>query len=111
LTKSKVGQAEIQLQKIKGQRLLAEKVLSLQVDQLQATLKELGERLGIYKNAIREAQERMNLASDGYAAGITEYEDLLQAQKSEIELKAGFLQALFLYQVSKAEIESLSGGQ
>ncbi len=109
LTKAKIGQAEIQFQKTKGQKLLLEKVLTVQVDHLNASLTELRERIEILQGAVKEAQERMNLASDGYAAGITEYDDLLLAQKSELEMRSAYLQSLFLYQTAKSEIELISG--
>ena len=59
LTRAKIGQAEAQFQKIKGQKLLLEKALSVQIDQLNASLMELKERIQILQEAIKEAQERM----------------------------------------------------
>ncbi len=46
---------------------------------------ELKERIQpSFRQSIKEARERTQLASDGYAAGITEYEELLLAQKAEL---------------------------
>ena len=106
--RAKIGQAEAQFQKIKGQKLILEKALSAQIDQLNASLMELKERIQIVQEAIQETQERMGLASDGYAAGITEYEDLLLAQKAELEARSIGLQLRFNYQMTKSEIEFIS---
>jgi outer membrane protein TolC len=109
LNKAKVGQAEAQFQKARGQRHLLESALSAQVDHLHSTLVELGERIGILRAAIQEAQERVQLASDGYAAGMTEYDELLFAQRTELEMKTAYLQSLFLYQLALSELEFVSG--
>jgi outer membrane protein len=106
--RAKIGQAEAQFQKIKGQKLILEKALSAQIDQLNTNLMELKERIRIVQEAIQEARERMGLASDGYAAGITEYEDLLLAQKAELEARSIGLQLRFNYQMTKSEIEFIS---
>jgi outer membrane protein len=108
-TRAKVGQAEVQFQKVKGQKLLLEKALSLQVENLNSTLTELKERIQILQDAIKEAQERLQLTADGFAAGITEYEELLLAGKAELEMRSAYLQSLFLYQMTRAEIELISG--
>ncbi|HSB06662.1 MAG TPA: TolC family protein [Thermodesulfobacteriota bacterium] len=110
-TKAKIGQAEAQFQKVRGQRLILEKALSVQIDHLNTNLIELRERIQILQAAIQEAQERTGLASDGYAAGITEYDELLLAQKAELEAKSIHLQTLFNYQMIKSEIEYVSGMQ
>ena len=108
-TKAKIGQAEAQFQKTKGQKLLLEKTLSVQIDHLHTTLIELRERIEILQNAIKEAQERTQLAADGYAAGITEYDELLLAQRAELEMKSAYLQGLYLYQATIFEMELISG--
>jgi outer membrane protein len=110
-TRAKIGQAESQFQKMKGQKLILEKTLSVQIDHLNATMVELKERVRIIREAMKEAQERINLASDGYAAGITEYDELLLAQKAELEARSIYLQTLLGYQMAKSEIEFASGVQ
>ncbi len=109
LVKAKVGQARAQWEKAKGQKALLESALSAQMDYLCTTLLELKDRASILKASIKEAGERVQLAADGYASGITEYEEVLLAQKSEIETKANYLQTLFLFQAVRAEIEFVSG--
>ena len=109
LTRAKVGQAEAQFHKTMGQKMLLESALSVQVDHLNSTLTELKERADILQGALKDAQERSQLAADGYAAGITEYDELLLAQKSELEMKSAYLQALFLFQTTKSEMEFISG--
>jgi outer membrane protein TolC len=111
LTKAKVGQARAQLEKVKGQKMLLESALSVQMDHLHTTLSELKERAAIYRDSLKEVRERVQLAADGYASGITEYEDLLLSQKAEIEMQANYLHSLFQFQMTKAEIEFISGIQ
>jgi len=108
-TKAKIGQAEAQFQKIKSQKHLLESGLLVQIEYLNANLVEQREKIRILGEAINEAQERLSLAADGYAAGITEYDDLLLAQKAELEMRGAYLQSLFLYQMAKAEMEFISG--
>jgi outer membrane protein len=108
-TRAKVGQAEAQFHKASGQKMLLESALSVQVDHLHSTLMELKERMNILQGAIKDALERTQLAADGYAAGITEYDELLLAQKTELEMKSAYLQGLYLYQTTKSEIEFISG--
>lgn len=110
-TRAKIGQAEAQFEKTKGQKLVLEKALSVQIDHLNTSLMELKERIEIIRVAIKETQERVDLASDGYSAGITEYEELLLAQKAELEAKSNYLLGLFNYQMIKSEIEFISGIQ
>ena len=111
LTKAKVGEAKAQFEKVKGQKMLLESALSVQIDHLHTALLELKERAAILQSSIKEARERAQLAADGYASGITDYEELLLAQKADLELRAGYLQSLFLFQMTKAEIEFISGIQ
>jgi outer membrane protein len=109
LTRAKVSQAEAQFHRTSGQKVLLESALSVQVDHLHSTLMELQERGSILQGAIKDAQERTQLAADGYAAGITEYDELLLAQKTELEMRSAYLQSLYLYQATKSEIEFISG--
>jgi outer membrane protein TolC len=109
LTKAKVGQAEAQFHKANSQKVLLESALSVQVDLLQSTLTELRERVNILQGAIKDSQERTQLAADGYAAGITEYDELLLAQKTELEMRSAYLQSLYLYQTTKSEMEFIFG--
>jgi outer membrane protein TolC len=111
LTKAKVGEAKAQLEKVKGQKMLLESALSVQIDHLQTALLELKERAAIFRASIKEAKERTELAADGYSSGITDYEDLLLAQKTELELRASYIQSLFLFQMTKSEVEFISGIQ
>jgi len=111
LTKAKVGEAKAQFEKVKGQKMLLESALSVQIDHLHTALLELKERADIFQASIKEAKERTQLAADGYASGITDYEELLLAQKTDLELRASYLQSLFLFQMTKAEIEFISGIQ
>lgn len=111
LTKAKVGEAKAQFEKVKGQKMLLESALSVQIDHLHTALLELKERAVIFQASIKEAKERTQLAADGYASGITDYEELLLAQKTDFELRASYLQSLFLFQMTKAEIEFISGIQ
>jgi outer membrane protein TolC len=111
LTKAKVGEAKAQFEKVKGQKMLLESALSVQIDHLHTVLLELKERAAIFQASIKEAKERAQLAADGYASGITDYEDLLLAQKADLELRASYLQSLFLFQMTKAEVEFISGIQ
>lgn len=110
-TKARVGQAEAAFHKIKSRKMVVESAMSVQIDHLQATLTELKERIEILRTGVKEAGERMQLAADGYAASITEYDDLLLSQKSDLEMKATHLQILFLLQIVKSEIEFISGIQ
>jgi len=108
-TRAKVGQAEVQFNKAKAQKSLLESALVVQIDRLNTDLTEFRERVGIFKMAVMEAQERAQLAADGYAVGSTEYDELLLAQRSELEVKSGYLQSLYHYYRTKAELEFVSG--
>jgi outer membrane protein TolC len=109
LTRAKVGQAEAQFQKIKSQKMQLESALTVQVEHLHSTLKELQEKAQILGTAIKEAHERTQLAADGYAVGVTDYDELLLAQRTELEMKSAYLQSLYLYQVTLSEIELITG--
>ncbi len=111
LTKARVGQAEAALLKIKNQKIVAESAMRVQLDNLMATLTELKQRIKTLKEGVEEAKERMQLAADGYSAGITEYDDLLLSQRSELEMRIAYLQSLFLSRIVKFEIEFISGIQ
>jgi len=107
--RAKVGQAEAQFQKTSAQRFQMEAALTLQIDRFQSTLKELQGRVEILQTAIQEAQERTQLAADGYAVGVTEYDELLLAQRTELEMKSAYLQSLYLYQATLSELELVAG--
>ncbi len=109
LTRARVGQAEAAFLKMKNQKIVAESTMSIQVDHLKETLRELTERIKILREGVDEAKERMQLAADGYSAGITEYDDLLLSQRSELEMKVAYLQSLFLSRMVRLEIEFISG--
>jgi outer membrane protein len=108
-TSAKVGQAETQFLKASGQKMLLESALSIEVDHLHSTLTELKERMSILQAGIKDAQERGKLAADGYSAGITDYDEILLAQRAELEMKSAYLQGLYLFQAAKSEMELISG--
>ncbi len=56
LTKAKVGEAKAQFEKVKGQKMLLESALSVQIDHLHTTLLELKERAAIFQSSIKEAR-------------------------------------------------------
>jgi outer membrane protein len=108
-TRAKVGQAEAQFEKVKGQKAILEKSLSAQVEYLKATLSELKDRARIVEEAVKDTQERISLASDGFAAGLVEYDQLLYAQRAELEARSIHVQTLLTYQITKSEVELVSG--
>jgi outer membrane protein TolC len=86
-----------------------EQAISDQTSGLQKTLIGLTDKIKILKPAIKGTQERITLASEGYSAGLIEYEEVLYAQKTELEMRAAYLQSLFLYHTMKCDLEFLSG--
>ena len=109
LTKTKVAQSRIQFEKVKDQQVALEQAISAQTSGLQKTLIGLVEKIKVLQPAMKETQERINLASEGYSAGLIEYEKVLYAQKTELEMRAAYLQSLFLYHTIKCDLEFLSG--
>lgn len=109
LTKAKVAQSRIQFEKVKDQQVTLEQAISAQTSGLQKALARLEEKIKILKPTLEEARERVDLASDGFSAGLIEYEKVLYAQKTELEMKAAYLQTLFLYHTMKSDLEFLSG--
>ena len=109
LTKTKVAQSRIQFEKIKDQQVVLEQAISAQTSGLQKTLIGLVDRIKVLHPALEETRERINLASEGYSAGLIEYEKVLYAQKTELEMRAAYLQSLFLYHTMKCDLEFLSG--
>jgi outer membrane protein len=109
LTKAKVGQAEAQLKKAKTQKSLLETGILAQIDHLSANVGELKERINILSGSMEEARERSQLSADGYAAGSTDFDEILDSQRFEIQLKASYLQSLYQFHVAQSEIDFISG--
>ena len=108
-TKARVSQSKIQLEKVKDQERLLEQAILAQTSGFQKTLIGLVDKMKVLQPAMKETQERINLASEGYSAGLIEYEKVLYAQKTELEMRAAYLQSLFLYHTMKCDLEFLSG--
>lgn len=83
--------------------------VQLEVRQAYLNMKEAEKRIDTSKVAVDQAQEDFKIAQVRYTAGVGTNLDVMDAQVALTEAKTNYIQALYDYNTSKADLERAMG--
>ncbi|MBP2646018.1 MAG: tolC 1 [Firmicutes bacterium] len=109
LTKTEVKQAEHEVEEAKEQaRLLTDKI-TLEVCQSYLSVKEAAERITNNQVAVHQSETDYQLAQERYEAGVGTNLDVIDAELAMIQAKTNYIQALYDYNNSRAQLDKAMG--
>jgi len=108
-TEAKIKQAELSEQICQEQRQELEILISLEISDAYFSLKDAEKRINSNKIAEEEAISNFDIAQKAYSAGIGTNLDVMDAEVSLSQAKTNYINALYDYNISKAELEKAIG--
>lgn len=103
----KVKQSEIEVKKNDEQLAQLKQGLKLRSQSALIAIEDAKERIVSRKNTVELAERALQLANTSYQAGVINLIDVQAAELSLSESRLAYLQAIYDYQIAKAEIEKL----
>ena len=103
----KVEQSKIEVKKNDEQLLQLKQGLKLRSQAAIIQIDDAKERIKTRKKTVALAERSLELANASYAAGVINLIDVQAAELSLSESRLAYLQAIYDYQIAKAEIEKL----
>lgn len=103
----KKEQSEIEVKKTEEEILSIRQTLKLTTESAVIALDDAKQRIISQKSTMDLAQKGLDLANESYRAGVLSQIDVLDSELSLYQSKLGYLQAIYDYQVAKAELEKL----
>ncbi|SHI86745.1 TolC family protein [Propionispora hippei] len=108
-TKSSVKAAQATLEESGHTLNQTKDSVQLEVRQAYLNMKEAEKRIDTSKVAVDQAQEDFKIAQVRYTAGVGTNLDVMDAQVALTEAKTNYIQALYDYNTSKADLERAMG--
>ncbi len=109
LTLSKVKEAEAGVVKASEQYRQTKDSVSLEVRQAYLNMKEAEKRIETSQVAVDKAEEDFKIAQVRYNAGVGTNLDVIDAQLALAQAKTNYIQALYDYNTSRAELDKAMG--
>lgn len=103
----KVKQSELEVKKNDEQIAQLKQGLKLRSESSLIAIEDAKERIISRKKTVELAQRALELANTSYQAGVINLLDVQAAELSLSESRLAYLQAIYDYQIAKAEIEKL----
>lgn len=103
----KVKQSELEVRKNDEQLAQLKQGLKLRSESALIAIEDAKERIISRKKTVELAERALQLANTSYQAGVINLLDVQAAELSLSESRLAYLQAIYDYQVAKAEIEKL----
>lgn len=109
LTKSKVRQSESTLEKARQQQQQAKDAAQLEVRQAYLNLKEAEKRIATSQVTVVKAEEDYKIAQVRYTSGVGTNLDVIDSQVALTQAKTNYVQSLYDYNTSRAQLEKAMG--
>lgn len=109
LTHSQVKQSQSELEKIKHQAQQIKDAAQLEVRQAYLNLKEAEKRIATSQVTVNKAEEDYKIAQVRYTSGVGTNLDVMDSQVALTTAKTNYVQALYDYNTSRAELEKAIG--
>jgi len=109
LNKSKVKQAQYSVDTALEQARQKRDAILLEVRQYYLSMQEAEKRISTSQVAVNQAQENLRIAEVRYSAGVGTNLDVLDAVLSLNQAKTNYIQALYDYNTSKAQLDKAMG--
>lgn len=103
----KVKQSELEVKKNDEQLAQLKQGLKLRSESSLIAIEDAKERIISRKKTVQLAERALELANTSYQAGVINLIDVQAAELSLSESRLAYLQAIYDYQIAKAEIEKL----
>ncbi|MDQ3019316.1 MAG: TolC family protein [Bacteroidota bacterium] len=103
----KVNQSEIEVRKNTEQLAQLKQRIKLTSESALIAIEDAKERIRTRRGTVALAERSLELANLSYAAGVINLIDVQAAELSLSESRLAYLQAIYDYQIAKAEIEKL----
>ena len=103
----KVKQSELEVKKNDEQLAQLKQGLKLRSESSLIAIEDAKERIISRKKTVQLAERALELANTSYQAGVINLIDVQAAELSLSESRLAYLQAIYDYQLAKAEIEKL----
>jgi outer membrane protein len=108
-TNAQIKQAEAGVAIAKKQEQQAIDSISLEVSKAYLSMKEAEKRIETSKTAVEEAEVNFKLSQRRYSEGIGTNLDVMDAELALAQAKTNFVQALYDYNTSKAQLDKAMG--
>lgn len=109
LTSSQIKQADVSVDKAIEQLRQTKDSVQLDVRNAYLSMKEAEKRIDTSQVAVDKAQEDFKIAQVRYGAGVGTNLDVMDAQVALTQAKTNYIQALYDYNTSKAQLEKAMG--
>jgi outer membrane protein len=109
LTRAQVAQAKANLDVLKFNEEALRQNIALQVRQAVLNVQQAVESIVVAEKGQQEARENLDIAEGRYTIGIGNIIELTIAQASLTSAEANYVQALYSYQTSVAQLENAIG--
>ena len=109
VTNAKIKQSDASLTKAKLEAQQAKDGYQLEVRQYYLSMNEADKRIGTSQVAVDNAQEDYKIAEVRYSAGVGTNTDVIDAQVALATAKTNYIQAMYDYNTSKANLNKAMG--
>lgn len=109
VTKARVEEAKSTVAKATEQGAQTRDAIELEVRQNYLSMQEAEKRIDTSKVAVNQAMENLKIADEKYAAGVGTNLDVMDAQLALTQAKTNVTQALYDFNVDKAQLEKAIG--
>lgn len=82
---------------------------AVEVRQSWLALKSAGERIGVAREAVAQAEENLRVTNERFKEGVALNSDVLDAEKALLQAKTGHMQALVDHELAKARLAKAIG--
>lgn len=103
----RVNQSEIEVRKTEEQILNLKQVLTTQAESIITRIEDAKNRIRSQRETVALAERSVQLANVSFQNGVLRQIDVLDAELILTQSRFGYLQAIYDYQVAKAELEGL----
>ena len=109
ITQSEIKQAQYELATANEQDRQARDAIALEVRQAYHSMGEAEKRIATNKLAVEQATEDYQIAEYGYRVGVSTNLDVIDAELALTQAKTNYIQALYDYNTSKAQLDKARG--
>lgn len=107
--RARVAEARAELERVRAIRARAASAIRLEVRDAYLAVRSAGERVGVARQAVTQAEESLRVVQDRYGAGLTTIVTLLAAETALAQAQGGLSAALHDHGVARARLDLATG--
>ena len=109
VTRAQIKQAEVAMMKTMEQEQQKKDSIQLEVRQAYLNMNEAEQRIQTSQVSVEKAQEDFKIAQVRYSAGVGTNLDVIDAQVALTSAQTNYIQSLYDYNISKANLDKAMG--